>query len=209
MEVLEGVEARFLAAETEIAWLQSDMQGASEVGQKAMKQPGFTLEVARAAALVSDAARRLNDAALARRAFSFAWARDPGVFLRRAIPIPVRISSTQDRVAQRASDRLKGSSALALEPWGLLLEISDKGATLRDDTAGLLATVSVEELPPEDADQALAKLVVAKLFQSPIKNMSQVGVGSLFGIVGGGRSIPESTLRSMLRGIKRNPEDGL
>lgn len=185
----ELVEPIFAAYAAEIAWLQGRYIRAFDFGQRALETApkGLSMVAARAIALAGASAAKLGRYSEARAAYREAMARDPGVFIRLGLKLPVNFKvEPGNKVAISALRGLKWSPMFRETSWGFTLLLKDESAHVLDrDGSELSSAFADEERELSDPSRRLARSIQRRLL-SPKLDITQVDVSSLDGGVGGG-----------------------
>ena len=199
----ELVDPIFWAYEAEIAWLKGDYVRAYARGRASVDEAsrGLTLVAARAAMWAGHAAAQLGRYDEARRAFREALDRDPGIFARVGVPIPVRFESVQGSdLATSTIAYLRWSPMFQEASWGFRLVVGDERAQLLGVDGSELSEVQLERSSEErDQNPDAARKLADEIHQqiaSPVLDITQVDISSLEGFVGRGKRASEE-LRKM------------
>lgn len=184
-----GADAYYDAFAAEAALGGGDESRALELAQRARAAipEGDALLRARVDAIRAEATRRESGVAASIEAYETALGRDPGVFRRMGLRIPVRISATGDAVAEEVRDALERSPRFDVGSDGLRLRIeatATSGRVCLNGASGTVFDCGSASPEPADSPAELAQRIVdafhARAF-APRIDLSQSDISSLDG----------------------------
>ena len=185
----QGSDAYYDAFAAEAALGVGDEARALELAQRARAgiPDGDALLRARVDAIRAEATRRESGVTAALEAYETAMGRDPGVFRRMGLAVPVRITATGDAVAEEVRDALERSPRLDVGSEGLLVRIeatASSGRVCLNGSAGTVLDCGSATPEPADSPAKLAQRIVdafhARVF-APRIDLSQSDISSLDG----------------------------
>lgn len=184
-----GAGAYYDAFRCEAAVARGDEARAIELAERALAAlgPGDALLGARVEALRARAMRAEHGTALAMPAFEAAVQRDPGVFRRLEIALPVRIEAGGGEIAEAIVDALERSPRLVEDDAGFILRV--RGDATRGEVCLMGASQTVLDCgdatpAPSDSPDDLAGKVVQAFHDvafAPRIDLSQADINSLDG----------------------------
>jgi tetratricopeptide (TPR) repeat protein len=185
----EGAGAYYDAVEAEVAFGAGDAARAEQLALRAQQTLGTSevLLIARVLAIAAEAERSQGKLELARARYDAAFQRDPGIFRRLELSVPVEISSAGGAVAEEAAEMLARSPRFTQTRGGLGLSVRANGPTARVClSAAQGAVINCAEItvrdkqPGQSHAQHIAQEALRQLF-APRIDLSQMDINSLDG----------------------------
>jgi hypothetical protein len=184
-----GAPAYYDAVAAEVALASGDSARALSLADASIAGlgPSEVLLQARVMAIAAEAARDLDQTAVARARYDAAFQRDPGVFRRLEFPVAVELRAAAGELAEDVASMLLRSVRFAEQDGGLQLTVQADGVAARvclsGEQAQQIACADFEAkalAAGEDYAGAIARNALKQLF-SPRIDLTQMDINSLDG----------------------------
>jgi tetratricopeptide (TPR) repeat protein len=194
-----GAAPYYDALAAEVAWAVGDSAAAERYAERSLAQlgPSEVLLSARVLAIAADAARDQDRLDRARKRYAAAFQRDPGIFRRLELAVPVVIRASGGTAGEIA-DMLARSPRFTTASGGLALVVTaDRAAArvcLSDEQGQVIGCAETQAKSAESADDFAARAATNAMNElfAPRVDLSQTDINSLDGQNLSGRNALES-----------------